>query len=155
MSTEQQRQQWQELAAAATPGDWQFGGYHDLDDYDVHVFDGDNVTYIAQSCYDIDAYFIAAARAAVPQLLADVDALQAERDALAAELAERTTVTEQISMALHVRDTQLTAAIAERDALAAELERVRAQLDAVPEPMLHKASTRPLWTDDTPTPGTR
>jgi len=120
MSTEQQRQQWQELAAAATPGDWQFGGYHDLDDYDVHVFDGDNVTYIAQSCYDIDAYFIAAARAAVPQLLADVDALQAERDALAAEL-----------------------------------ERVRAQLDAVPEPMLHKASTRPLWTDDTPTPGTR
>jgi hypothetical protein len=86
MSTEQQRQQWRELAAAATPGDWQFGGYHDLDDYDVHVFDGDNVTYIAQSCYDIDAYFIAAARAAVPQLLADVDALQAERDALAAEL---------------------------------------------------------------------
>jgi hypothetical protein len=68
MSTEQQRQQWRELAAAATPGDWQFGGYHDLDDYDVHVFDGDNVTYIAQSCYDIDAYFIAAARAAVPHL---------------------------------------------------------------------------------------
>lgn len=153
MSTQQQRQEWRELAEALVPGEWNVRP-------DTHLVVRGPWIVVSVSLSDAaetqaTAAFIAAAREAVPQLLADVDALQAERDALAAELAERTTVTEQISMALHVRDTQLTAAIAERDALAAELERVRAQLDAVPEPMLHKASTRPLWTDDTPTPGTR
>ena len=103
MSTEQERQEWRELAAAATPGEWFYRSQC--------IYGG-----IVLACVipirdnaDADAAFIAAARTAVPALLADVDALtialyddaatklgdamleaarlRAERDALAAELA--------------------------------------------------------------------
>ena len=48
-------------------------------------------------------------------LTPDEHARYEDREQLLAQLAERTTVTEQLSMALHVRDTQLTAVTAERD----------------------------------------
>ena len=94
MTTQEQRQQWRALAQAATPGEWwveqHSGILHDgtpstcavltSDEYDMASFGDDE-----QAMFD--AVFIAAARTAVPQLLADVDALTQERDALAAELA--------------------------------------------------------------------
>ncbi len=122
MSTEQQRQQWQELAAAATPGEW---GYDKLQ-WQCVISAPNRVIASAHPYSTVgddapNAAFIAAARAAVPQLLADVDALQAERDAYARNLADA-----QSDIAAEVAERERVAA--ERDALAAELERVRAQL---------------------------
>ena len=84
MSTQQQRQEWRELAAALVPGDWNVRP-------DTHLVVRGPWIVVSVSLSDADetqatAAFIAAARAAVPALLADVDALSAERDALAAEL---------------------------------------------------------------------
>ena len=65
------------------------------------------------------------------------------------ELAKRAPMTPFVGLAIDCSAAivallaDVDALQAEREALAAELERVRAQLDAVPEPMLHKASTRP------------
>ena len=94
MSTQEQRAEWRELAAAATPGEWYkrdegvwlknelqyvYNAIVTTDEADIAALGAED------SCH-ADAAFIAAARAAVPALLADVDALTQERDALAAEL---------------------------------------------------------------------
>jgi len=190
MTTQEQRAEWSALAQAATPGEWAANTVRDTRlDIDVVWVENSMASIVwcgAANRLDVhaNAAFIAAARAAVPALLADVDALTAENanakaalitaaqlmrdanaraDALArmldAEMLRRQDAESDI-LRLTEDDTQSaferTAALrAERDALAAELARVRAQLAEVPEPMLYRASTRPLWTDDTPTPGTR
>lgn len=153
MSTERQRQEWRALEQAATPGEW-FVEYRDASFYDGEQFINAVVTTgtddiagtgAEEQCH-ADAAFIAAARTAVPALLADVDALtakvarlmaagldmQEQRDGWQEEAGnarlERDKAREIAD--LHIADSRRMAR--ERDALAAELERVRAQLDAVP-----------------------
>lgn len=88
MSTQEQRQQWRELADAATPGEWMLGytcGWADGAPYtnvNVETIDATIAGLGEQDECTADAAFIVAARAAVPALLADVDALTAERDVL-------------------------------------------------------------------------
>ncbi len=135
MSTQQQRQEWRELAAAATPGEWD-GTFGVVKVRGETIFVG----RLGPQAHH-DAAFIAAARAAVPALLADVDALQAE----AARAYQRGwDDANRTAEALHVDLTQedadntaarqnawqgdkIRALTQERDALAAELERVRAE----------------------------
>lgn len=77
-----------------------------------------------------------------------IEQLTAERD-------ERSLVAEQLSMVLHIRDTQLAALTAERDALAQQLQQAQAQLAGdVVEPMLWKAAPpkRHEWDEDATTP---
>jgi len=77
-----------------------------------------------------------------------IEQLTAERD-------ERSLVAEQLSMVLHIRDTQLAALTAERDALAQQLRQAQAQLAGdVVEPMLWKAAPpkRHEWDEDATTP---
>jgi hypothetical protein len=126
MSTAEQRQEWARLAGAATPGVWTVeqhsGILHEgtpstcavltTEEYDLASF-GDS----EQAMFD--SAFIAASRAAVPALLADVERLTAERDALAAK-----------HDALIV---ELCGVLGVSDALAAELAQVRAQLEAALE----------------------
>lgn len=180
MSTQQQRQEWRELAAAAAPGEW----IYDKLQWQC-VVSAPNQVIASMHPYsnvgddEPNAAFIAAARVAVPALLADVDALTQERDAyarnladaqsdIAAEIAERNTLAND-------RAEHIARLAQERDALAAELERVRAQLDAVPLRAIRKvcnAAELDGYTNDdvdewlgelewarqqahTPTPGTR
>jgi hypothetical protein len=79
MITSEQLQHWRALAEAATPGPWEGESVwsDDSDSYYVAVADGRGLldTYISIS--DADAAFIAAARTAVPALLAEVERLQA------------------------------------------------------------------------------
>ena len=90
MTTQEQRAEWSALEQAATPGEW-FAERVPFKDTDAACIDNTErriiTLYPPLENRHADAAFIAAARTAVPQLLADVDALQAERDALAAELA--------------------------------------------------------------------
>lgn len=139
MTTQEQRQQWRALAQAATPGEWcveqHSGILHDgtpstcavltSDEYDMASFGDDE-----QAMFD--AAFIAAARTAVPALLADVDALTQERDAYArmldAEMLRRQDAESDI-LRLTEDDTQSaferTAALrAERDAAYRAIERM-------------------------------
>ncbi len=113
MSTQQQRQEWRELAAAATPGEWTY--IETASKWRIES-DENGLIVDAFAMDTADARFIAAARAAVPALLADVDALTAERDAA------------NVSCKAALRDAANMRR--ERDALAAELERVRAQANA-------------------------
>jgi hypothetical protein len=109
MSTAEQRQEWARLAEAATPGEWvaSFGVT-----WDVVVGKLKKVITRTSGINNntrADAAFIAASRTAVPALLADVDRLtgdnaalsealdtalahlkesEAERDALAGQLAK-------------------------------------------------------------------
>lgn len=74
--------------------------------------------------------------------------------ALTAERDERSLVAEQLSMVLHIRDTQLAALTAERDALAQQLQQAQAQLAGdVVEPILWKAAPpkRHEWDEDAAT----
>lgn len=76
MITQEQLEQWRALADAATPGPWELKNY------------GKSVYLAGPAIEDIigriqfhagaDAAFIAAARAAVPALLAEVERLTAE-----------------------------------------------------------------------------
>jgi hypothetical protein len=87
MTTPEQRAVWAALAAVATPGEWTATSstvHRDAIPADSFVGHVAICGFGEQA--DADAAFIAAARTAVPALLADVDALTQERDALAAEL---------------------------------------------------------------------
>jgi hypothetical protein len=122
MSTEQQRQEWARLAEAATPGEWvveqHSGILHEgapstcavltTEEYDLASF-GDS----EQAMFD--ATFIAASRAAIPALLADVDRLTGDNAALSEALD---------TALLHLKESE-----ADRDKAIAELAQVRAQLE--------------------------
>jgi len=141
MTTQEQRQQWSALAQAATPGEWKPRISELTTDHEVTVYDADyDCTGVVAVCnsglrYDDNepnARFIAAARTAVPQLLADVDALTQERDAYArmldAEMLRRQDAESDI-LRLTEDDTQSaferTAALrAERDAAYRAIERM-------------------------------
>lgn len=124
MSTEQQRAEWRELTAARTPGVWEAERMQRQ--YVVSATaQVVAMTYPRINAHDDEpnAAFIAAASVAVPALLADVDRLTAERDALAAELARATA---------HARESEHLAnmiAYENHDVIVRELKR---QLDAVP-----------------------
>jgi hypothetical protein len=161
MSTAEQRQEWarleQRLEQDAADGEWAADGKTVViwrDDERYHEI-------IADTFDERNAAFIAASRAAVPALLADVDRLTGDNAALSEALD---TALAHLKESEADRDKAVTMlgdeAIAhsrtrrERDALAAELAQVReqlatAQLDdpIIYEPMMHKASTRPLWTE--------
>jgi len=89
MTTQEQRAEWSALAQAATPGEW-YAERVQFKDTDAMCIE--NKDWRVATLYPplenraADAAFIAAARTAVPQLLADVDALTQERDALAASV---------------------------------------------------------------------
>jgi hypothetical protein len=94
MTTQEQRAEWSALAQAATPGEWAANTVRDTRlDIDVVWVENSMASIVwcgAANRLDVhaNAAFIAAARAAVPALLADVDALTAENaNAKAAELA--------------------------------------------------------------------
>lgn len=76
--TEEQLAELEALADAATPGPW--GVYHDIDDwYDVWAdiaIKGD--TRVSGPGIYADASFIATARTAIPQLIAEVRRLKAK-----------------------------------------------------------------------------
>lgn len=87
MTTQEQRAEWSALAQAATSGAWKPRISELTTDHEVTVYDADyDCTGVVAVCnsglrYDDNepnAAFIAAARTAVPALLADVDALTAE-----------------------------------------------------------------------------
>ena len=73
-------QEWRELAEAATPGPW--SPVTRISGLGVETFDSLRVCHVGESTdeYMHDATFIAASRTAVPALLAEVDALAAQRD---------------------------------------------------------------------------
>ena len=154
-----------EMESGATCA-WAEGPDHIDDDWD-------SATKLAAK----DAAFIAAAPADIDTLLAEVERLtvalhddaatklgdavleasrlRREVAALTAERDERSLVAEQLSMVLHIRDTQLAALTAERDALAQQLQQAQAQLAGdVVEPMLWKAAPpkRHEWDEDATTP---
>jgi hypothetical protein len=82
--TDAQLQEWQALADAATPGTWG-------KEYSA-VTANERITHIAHADPmgngEADAAFIAAARAAVPALLAEVQRLRAQNTALRDVLAD-------------------------------------------------------------------
>ena len=80
MITPEQLAQWRALADAATPGPWEATSTwsDDGDSYYVAVVDGRALLDTYVSMTDADAAFIAAAREAVPALLAEVERLTAE-----------------------------------------------------------------------------
>lgn len=94
-STQQQRQEWRELEAAATPGEWEIKS-HGSAGLAITTGKYERVFTVARIFEWDNAAFIAAARAAVPALLADVDALTQERDALAAEVSRLRMLNERI-----------------------------------------------------------
>ena len=126
MSTQQQRQEWRELAAAATPGEWvPTWNWEHTESYEIPISAwgegptryGSELSQCAPQA-EADAAFIAAARSAVPQLLADGDALTQERDALAASWQEEHT--ERVRL-----EERLKAAEQRAEALQGELESER------------------------------
>jgi len=138
MTTQEQRQQWSALAQAATPGEWKPRISELTTDHEVTVYDADyDCTGVVAVCnsglrYDDNepnARFIAAARTAVPQLLADVDALTQERDEARRLLkqVEGDYITRGIS--LKAANRAATELQAERDALAAAWAQVVAISD--------------------------
>jgi len=159
MSTPEQRAEWSALAQAATPGEWAANTVRDTRlDIDVVWVENSMVSIVwcgAANRLDVhaNAAFIAAARAAVPQLLADVDALTQERDALArmldAEMLRRQDAESDI-LRLTEDDTQSaferTAALrADRAALAAELARVRGDYEYIRQRAPWGAIQRLAW----------
>jgi hypothetical protein len=121
MSTEEQRQEWARLAEAATTAPWiiEAGDYSGSNWLVASL----GASCIDDKCYTVttdhihaselegdaktDAEFIAASRAAVPELLADVDRLTGDNAALSEALD---------TALLHLKESE-----AERDALAAKL----------------------------------
>ena len=107
--TKEQRQEWQRLADAATPGPWRAGcedmvNYHGIygspfkavywDDPEAEMHMGHTLPGLISEAYDAgevdcrdNAGFIAAARTAVPSLLAAVDTLEADRNINLADFA--------------------------------------------------------------------
>ena len=80
--TNEQAQEWRELADAATPGAWEVA-YNAILSNGFSFLFGDPFSDNTQN----DLSFIAASRAAVPALLAERDALAAEVAQLRAQLA--------------------------------------------------------------------
>lgn len=79
MITPEDLAKWQELCTAATPGPWvyktsEFGEYTDSGFREERIVapEGDFVLADACNLYDTDAAFIAAAREAMPRLIAEV-----------------------------------------------------------------------------------
>jgi hypothetical protein len=106
MSTEQERQEWARLAEAATPGEWVARSYDRLvtDDESAIAQGWENVGTIDS---EDDLAFIAASRAAVPALLADVDRLTGDNAVLGEALD---------TALLHLKESE-----ADRDKAIAEL----------------------------------
>ncbi len=77
MIAQEQLARWRGLADAATPGPWEATSTwsDDGDSYYVAVVDGRALLDTYVSMTDADAAFIAAAREAVPALLAEVERL--------------------------------------------------------------------------------
>jgi len=93
MSTAEEREQWQTLAEAATPGPWKVSLERIVAPEKrpmPELYDAPFPVGFAHS--GRDTLFIAAAREAVPALLADLEAAERERDAWresAADLGQR------------------------------------------------------------------
>jgi len=134
MITNEQITEWRRLAEAATPGPWTTDGNEFAVEgrrlgkcYDQY----DGVRLAIHDNAIADAAFIAAAREAIPALLAEVERLQHGNDQLrpqrhaAREDAYRLGVDEGIKLAREIRD--------ERDRLRAELalNNLRAQSPTV------------------------
>ena len=85
--TNEQAQEWRELAEAATPGPWEPGVLSIPRDSVISVSENRYVCSVGNGGYwQQDAAFIAAARTAVPALLTERDALAAEVQQLRAQL---------------------------------------------------------------------
>lgn len=116
MTTQEQRAAWRELEQAATPGEWV------VETIPNRIVSTDEK--VAQNGWeeigtynaDADAAFIAAARAAVPALLDDVDALTAKQAEMEAALLR---LSPSVVAILNAKVDKLTA---ERDALARMLD---------------------------------
>ena len=61
---------------AASPGDWEAHVSDAGTSYEMHdIWRGDEMEYVAQDCTEADGHFIVTARAAMPSLLAAVEAV--------------------------------------------------------------------------------
>lgn len=90
LNTPEQRAEWRALADKATPGPWDTYMVPGTRSEEAYVAVEASETEVRIARYEgghFDGAFIAAARTAVPALLADVERLTAERDALAARIA--------------------------------------------------------------------
>jgi len=156
--TKNERQEWQRLADAATPGPWRAGRedmvtYHGIygssfkavywDDPEAEMHMGHTLPGLISEAYDAgevdcrdNAGFIAAARTAVPSLLAALDTLEAERDQARAGLAASQALVKEMSTALSDLVDQIEAERPAIDApggrsLRREIELAKAVLEKV------------------------
>lgn len=84
MITSAQLEDLKQLEAAATPGPWTFVGHKEYDIARIVQLEVSAEEDLGNGWIDADdAAFIAAARTAVPLLIAEVERLQAESDATA------------------------------------------------------------------------
>jgi len=115
MISDADRARWRELTEAATPGPWVVEEFFDEDDgtrfRGVRGWHDDGEEYLCLS--DADANFVAAARTALPALLAENDRLRATLEAVGAAAAHTTddlvpyrvgpTIRDGYVMAMHPR----------------------------------------------------
>lgn len=126
-TTRERRDEWKRLAEAATEGPWDLDMNKRWGSWKVTAppSDGhpDYSRKIADSLLtEADAEFIAAAREAVPALIAEVESLSVERDDLRAKLKLVGATLDEVAGVLN--DTE-----AERDYLAAKITAVEAEND--------------------------
>jgi len=80
------RARWRALAEAATPGPWNVEEFFDPEDgtryRGIYGWHDDGEEYLCLS--EADAHFVAAARTALPELLAENDRLRATLEAMVA-----------------------------------------------------------------------